>query len=215
MKVIPTQIHIYHITHINNLPSIIKDGGLWSDAKMIARGGPVASIGMSTIKQRRLSLPVKCYPQDCVGEYVPFYFCPRSIMLYLLHRGNHPELNYHGGQEPIIHLEADLYETVRWVESQGQRWAFTLSNAGAVYTEFRNRLDQLGEIDWTAVAAKNFHDEQIKEGKQAEFLVYSFFPWHLVRRIGVKSLRIKKRVLQVLTGSEYQPFVEIRPDWYF
>jgi ssDNA thymidine ADP-ribosyltransferase, DarT len=27
-----------------------------------------------------------------VGEYVPFYFCPRSITLFLLHKGNHVDL---------------------------------------------------------------------------------------------------------------------------
>jgi ssDNA thymidine ADP-ribosyltransferase, DarT len=33
---------------------------------------------MSTIKQRRLALPVTCHANDHVGDYVPFYFCPRS-----------------------------------------------------------------------------------------------------------------------------------------
>jgi ssDNA thymidine ADP-ribosyltransferase, DarT len=61
---------------------------------------------------------------------VPFYFCPRSIMLYLLHRGNHPELDYTGGQRPIVHLVADLHEIVRWAEAQGVRWAFSDRNAG-------------------------------------------------------------------------------------
>ncbi len=35
----------------------------------------------------------------------------------------------------------------------GCRWAFSLSNAGATYAEFRNRLDQLGEVSWAAVEA--------------------------------------------------------------
>lgn len=84
-----------------------------SDVAMIARGGPSASIGMSDIKQRRLGLPVKCHRSDKVGEYVPFYFCPRSIMLFLIHRANHPELTYQEGQEPIIHLES-----IRWCSSR-------------------------------------------------------------------------------------------------
>ena len=98
----PTPDHpkLYHITHIYNLQSILQDGGLRSDAAMVARGGPAATIGMSSIKTRRLRLPVKCYPGDRVGDYVPFYFCPRSVMLYLLHRGNHQELGYQGGQAP-------------------------------------------------------------------------------------------------------------------
>jgi len=50
---------------------------------------------------------VKCHPGTKVGQYVPFYFCPRSIMLYILHRGNHPDLDYREGQGPILHLQAD------------------------------------------------------------------------------------------------------------
>lgn len=215
MSGVPTRPRIYHITHVDNLASIIKDGGLLSDAAMNVRGGPAACIGINAIKQRRLKLPVKCYAGDYVGEYVPFYFCPRSVMLYLIYRGNHRELSYHGGQEPIVHLEADLYEAVRWAESQGRRWAFSLSNAGAVYTEFRNRLDQLNEIDWAAVAATDFRDPLVKDRKMAEFLVHGFFPWHLVRRIGVQSRTIRNRVVQELTRAGCQTVVELRPDWYF
>lgn len=176
MKAMPDRPRIYHITHIDNLPSILADGGLWSDAAIIARGGPAAAIGMGTIKQRRLELRVKCHPDDRVGDYVPFYFCPRSIMLYVIHCANNQELIYRGGQEPIVHLEADLYKTVDWAEREGRRWAFTLSNAGAFYAEFRKQLDHLGEIDWAAVAATDFRDAQVKEGKQAEFLLNEFFP---------------------------------------
>jgi ssDNA thymidine ADP-ribosyltransferase, DarT len=102
------------------------------------RGRPACghNIGMSGIKARRLALPVPCHAGDCVGDYVPFYFCPRSIMLYVIHCANHPELTYRGGQEPIIHLEADLHGVVGWAQQQGRRWAFSLSNAGANYTEF-------------------------------------------------------------------------------
>ncbi len=48
MTAVPGEVRIYHITHLDNLPSILAEGGLWSDAAIIARGGPAASIGMST-----------------------------------------------------------------------------------------------------------------------------------------------------------------------
>lgn len=215
MTGVPGDIRIYHITHLDNLTSILTEGGLWSDAAMIARGGPSAPIGMRRIKERRMNLSVKCHLPDRVGEYVPFYFCPRSIMLYLIHCANHPELTYRGGQEAILHFEADLHEVVAWAEGEERRWAFSLSNAGAYYAEFRSEASQLGEVDWEAVAATDFRDPDIKEGKQAEFLVREFFPWQLVRRIGVKSESIRKRVLYALSGSAHQPLVEIRRDWYY
>ena len=140
------------------------------------------TIGMSNIKQRRLRLPVDCHPGDCVGHYVPFYFCFRSVMLYLIYRANHSELDYRGGQEPIVHLEADLHQTVTWAEANNRRWAFSLSNAGAAYTEFRSDLVELDEVNWDAVAARRWQPSEIKDGKQAEFLIHYCFPWHLVTR---------------------------------
>ena len=74
---------------------------------------------MSVIKARRLfELEVDCHPGTKVGEYVPFYFCPRSIMLYLFYRGNHPDLDYTGGQRPLVHLEADVHEVVEWAKAK-------------------------------------------------------------------------------------------------
>jgi hypothetical protein len=212
----PSNPKIYHITHVDNLASIVTNGRLLSDAGVLQQGGPTQVIGMSSIKQRRLyELEVSCHPGTKVGEYVPFFFCPRSVMLYVIHCGNHPELAYRGGQDPIIHLEADLHRVVRWAESNGVRWAYSLSNAGARYAEFRSDLTDLDELDWDAIDARDFRDPDVKERKQAEFLVHGNFPFDLVERIGVQTQAIKQRVLRVLSTSTYRPIVEIRPDWYF
>ncbi len=216
MSPAPAAPKLYHITHVDNLPSIVGDGGLWSDADLIGRGGgPTASIGMHGIKQRRLSLPLKCYPGDTVGGYVPFYFCPRSIMLFLLHCANHPELSYRGGQGPIVHLEFDLHEVISWADAQARRWAFSLANVGAHYCEFRNRADQLDQVNWPAVTATDFRDPDMKEGKQAEFLVQAFVPWNLVRRIGVLSAPVQQQAMRHMAGGTHRPIVEVRRAWYF
>lgn len=136
-------------------------------------------------------------------------------MLYVLHRGNGPELTYYGGQGPILHLEADLHATAAWAVGAGRRWAFTLSNAGASYTEFRDQVGQLGEVNWPAVAANDWRAPHIKEGKQAEFLVHGLFPWHLIQRIGVHSAAVQRQVLQALAGAAHRPAVEVRADWYY
>lgn len=217
MSIPPAQPKIYHITHVENLAAIIADGELRSDAEMLARGGPKAAIGMSKIKERRLRLPIECLPGCCVGDFVPFYFCPRSIMLFVLHRANHAELTYRGGQGPIVHLEADLHTVVAWAESNERRWTFSLSNAGAYYTasNFRTDLARLDEIDWAAVAAADFRDARVKEAKQAEFLVHRSFPWSLVDRIGVHSQNTLQQCTSVLASVAHKPRLERRPDWYF
>src|SRR5438270_11570366 len=131
MATAPARPKIYHITHGRNLARIIADECLWSDAEIIARGGPEAVIGLSEIKKRRLEeLNVACHPGTKVGQFVPFYFCPRSVMLFILHKGNHPGLTYKEGQRPILHLEADLHEAVSWADSEGHPWAVSDRHAG-------------------------------------------------------------------------------------
>jgi hypothetical protein len=212
----PADPKIYHITHVANLAGILANGRLSSDAAILQGGGPAQVIGMSAIKRRRLEeLEVSCHPGTKVGEYVPFYFCPRSIMLYVIHCANHPELTYRGGQDPIVHLQANLREVVKWAEENGVRWAFSLSNAGARYTEFRASLQDLNELDWTAIAARDFRNPDVKERKQAEFLVYGSFPLRLVERIGVRTDLTHVTASRALSGAGIRVPVEVCAEWYF
>lgn len=143
---------------------------------------------------------------------MPFYFCPRSVMLYVIHCANHPELTYRGGQSPIVHLEADLNTVIAWAKRNDVRWAFSLSNAGAYYTEFRSRPEDLSALNWVAIAASDFRAPEVKEAKQAEFLVHANLPFDLVERIGVQSDAVARRARQALAASTNRPAVEVRPE---
>ena len=85
----PDRPKLYHICHVDRLPSIVASGGLLSDAAVGQHKLAGTMIGMSNIKQRRLTeLQLASHPGLFVGQCVPFYFCPRSVMLYLIHRQN-------------------------------------------------------------------------------------------------------------------------------
>lgn len=192
------------------------DGVIWSDAERIRRGIQCEIVGMSEIKRRRLEeLEVDCHEGTKVGEYVPFYFCARSIMLYLLYQGNHPELTYRGGQRPIVHLEADLGKVVRWADEKPRRWSFSKGNAGARYTEFFKDLGQLDELNWEAIQATDWREPLVREGKQAEFLVKKSFPWELVDRIGVIDQDTVGLVTAMLEGAQHRPPVVVARNWYY
>jgi hypothetical protein len=217
---VPAKPKIYHIVHMDRLPSIIADGCLWCEAEVLRREPPGTTIGMNDIKQRRLKkLTLTSHRDSHVGDYVPFYFCPRSVMLYVIHQANHPELIYRGGQGPIVHMEAGLRASVAWAQQNNQRWAFTLSNAGSYYFEDRCDLTQLDEINWEAVQAQWWSGAgiapSVSEGKQAEFLLEHHFPWHLVERIGVSSQEVYQQVANALPAGGHRPQVEIRQEWYY
>jgi len=190
-------------------------GGRWSEARSLRGRARGWRVGISKVKKRRLTLPIHRHTSLHVGDCVPFYFCPRSVMLYILHRGNHPEVSYQGGQGPIVHLEADLHQVVAWLGSAGRRWAFSLSNAGAYTAEFRTDLAHLGEVDWAAVRKTDFRDPGVRERKQAEFLAEYGFPWSLVQRIGVASTGTASRVHAILAGAQHRPRVAVEPSWYY
>lgn len=212
MNGVPLCPKLYHIVHVDRLSSILKDGFLWCDVHMAQHIPVGTTIGMNNIKQRRLQNCLNSYPDLHVGDCVPFYFCPRSVMLYLIYRQN-TELDYKGGQGPIIHLEADLNAVTTWAKTQSARWVLTLTNAGSLYFEDRNDLACLKEINWTAVHALSWKEH--KEGKQAEFLIEQCFPWNLVERIGVQSEVIYNHVVNALPVNGHRPKVEIKPEWYY
>ncbi len=215
MSLPPPNPRVYHITHVTNLPSIVADGCLWSDRIIANRGGPNQTIGMSEIKKRRLRLPVGCHQGTFVGDYVPFYFCPRSVMLFLIYRGNHPDLPFRDGQGEIVHLEADLNSVVGWATGANRPWAFSPSSAGASYTRFENSLARLDQLDWAAIANTDFRDSDVKEAKQAEFLVHEAFPWPLVTRIGVISTSVQNNVARTIQAASHKPTVAVMPNWYY
>ena len=97
----PDQPKIYHIVHVDRLESVVADGCLWCDAELRARARPGTTIGMSDIKRRRLTTRLDSHRDLHVGDCVPFYFSPRSVMLFVLHKANMPGLDYRGG--PRLH----------------------------------------------------------------------------------------------------------------
>lgn len=210
---VPQNPRIYHIVHLDRLASIMRDGRLWCDAVATERNVSGTAIGISDIKLSRLARLLDSHENLAVGDCVPFNFCPRSMMLYVIWKANDPRLDYRGGQESIVHLEADLREAVRWADANQQRWAFTTMNAASHYAEDYSDLLKLDEIAWSSVRARDWR--ACRDEKQAEFLMEHSFPWALVRRIGVSSRTICSRVRETIGVGGSAPTVEVKRDWYY
>ena len=211
----PIPIKIYHITHFDNLARIIEADRIYSDAEMIRSSREHAKIGMEKLKTDRFERPVPCHPGTMVSEYVPIYFCPRSPMLYIAYRQNHGEVTYRGGQEAIIHLEADFHRMTAAAERNNVPWAVSLSNAAARYAEFRTGSRALEELDWECINATQWRAPHVKERKQAECLFHNHFPWWGITRLGVKTKTVHQHVRTVLERASHRPPVEVRPEWYY
>ena len=128
---------IYHITHVQNLSSILERGGLLSDAKTEQSGIESVGIAHQHIKQRRARRSVPVCRRGTLADYVPFYFAPRSPMLYAIHRG--AVEGYDDGQRSILHLTS----TAELVVQSGLPFAFTEGHAEIAFSEFFDDLESL------------------------------------------------------------------------
>jgi hypothetical protein len=201
---------IYHITHVDNLPGIIAEGGLSCDR--MAQTKKAVNIGHKHIKERRLKRCVPVGPQGTVGDYVPFYFAPRSPMLYAISRGQ--VAGYTAGQRPVVYL----CSSTGAVAQAGLEWVFTEGHADMDFTDFFDDFEHLDKIDWDLMQAKYWNatddDPDRSRRRQAEFLVHHFFPWKLVTKIAVFDNIHQNAVLKMLEGKPLIE-VEIRQGWYY
>jgi hypothetical protein len=206
MALHPEERLIYHITDVDNLPGILAEGGLWSDKIMSERDPTV--IGYDHIKRRRLEqLLVSSADNRFVGEFVPFYFCPRSPMLFTINMGNTGRPT--GCQSTIVHLVSK----VSFAANLGVAWAVSTGNAGAVHTTFESTLEAIDQLDWDAIDARYWRDK--RHQKQAEFLVADFFPWEGFHEIGSHNAEVAGRVWELIQPQNHQPEVSVHTDWYY
>lgn len=206
--------HIYHITHINNLHSILNSGGLMANSMLKQDKTEYLDIAYEHIQDRRGMTRVPYGAGGTLHDYVPFYFAPRSPMLYANHKKSVD--NYTGGQTPILHLVS----SAEAVDTAQLRFVWTDGHAAMSYTKFFDEIgDILYAIDWEIMQAKYWinteDDGDRKRRRQAEFLVYQFFPWSLIQEIVVINATIEKQVKEILQNFNVSTSVRIYSQWYY
>lgn len=199
---------LYHITDVDNLPAILKSGGLFSDSILSKTKAVNTNIGYNHIKERRMKeYRVPCVGNRFVGEFVPFYYCPRSVMLYTVNQGltGRPA----GCQKTIVHLVTSVAHAV----ALGRPWAISDNNAGSALADFTNDLATLDVLDWNAI--QNHYWRDCKMAKAAEFLVADYFEWGAIQSIGCYDAAAVQRVRQLLQDQPHQPAVSVQRGWYY
>jgi hypothetical protein len=207
---------IFHFTHIENLPTILTDGGLWSDSDCASRQKAVARSGSTEIKRRRLGTPIEAGVGmgGVVGDYVPFYYAPRSPMLYRISRGNVPGVS--PDQDSLVYLVAcaEDFSPPSFVVTDG--------NAAAGWTShYGTHQDIVTRVDWTVMRATYWNntdeDGDRMRRRAAEFLVHRFVPWTAIRSVATRIETTRKAVEELYRKlkSQHQPPVTVKGSWYY
>lgn len=206
-------IKIYRITHIENLPHILKYGITHKTA--LNANVDYISIGDESLIQTRENrkirvdngvFPIKNPRLILLGEFTPFYFGVKMPMLYVIQNGGNFILKETKPQE-IIYLALSLKEVV----NSGVEYYFSdghaTDNLSSVYDS--SNIEFLPKIiDWNAVKSVYWGGNEnlnLKRKKQAEFLVkgaihpsliygfgcYNEFALNILNNYGIQSSQIK------------------------
>lgn len=212
---------IFHITSILNLDSILKCSKLL--ALNYLREIDFKSIANNDVQSRRSQISINHPPYGTLHDYVPFYFAPRSPMLYA-----NKETRHEGSttQEQIIYLISSTQSII----NKGIQCIFydmhpVLANARCFY-----KPDDINNIKWEiffeeplrAGFSKYWQNEnndekplwaKRKELRQAEFLVYKEFPLNLIEEI----ITFDDRRCDMVKAKILEDTIKVRADrdFYF
>ncbi len=221
---VPKPTRIFHITAVANLTSIVANGGLRCKNVLTQRGLQYGNIAYQNIQARRAAKVVTVRPGGVIHDYVPFYFAPRSPMLFTINNGNVPGCPW--TQEDIVHVET----TVEHIAGRQLGFVFYDMNAALGVARPYNSIQDLDKVAWDLITENPRLDGYCKfwqsihsnpryvdrmEKRQAEFLVHGTVPLDLVVRIGVFDVGRRAQVMQALGALAATVPVEVKRDWYF
>jgi len=209
----PNPTFIFHITPIENLRRILEDGELRAKQALDQEDTGYINIAHQVIQDRRAYTPVPCGPRGMLHDYVPFYFGPRSPMLYTISRGNVE--GFTAGQECIVHLVS----SVQTVQAAGLKFVFTDGHGIVAFTGFYDDPSQLDKVDWPLMNSIYWFDTDNdldrKRRRQAEFLVHQRFPVGLIQWVGVINQQKKTETKALLAEFDLGISVAAEPGWYY
>lgn len=167
----PDKGFIFRIVHRDNLAWVLEHG-------VHCRSTPMADpafvdIGSSDLISKRNGRVIPLPPGGTLSDYVPFYFTPRSPMLYNVTTGVNVRQR---PNEEIVILVSTLYK----LRELGLRFLFTDRHAYVQTAQFHVDLARLDVIDWDILQRSDFKRDNDDLGKleryQAEALVHRHVP---------------------------------------
>lgn len=210
-KLNPQMALIFRITHVDNVPWILENGLHCSNS--IKRDPSFVNIGNDELigKRKTQSMPLK--PGGVLGDYIPFYFTPFSPMMLNIKTG-HGGIRQRPNREIVI-----LVSTLHLVATHKIQFVFTDGHASLVGANFYSKFNQLDEIDWKILQARDFKRDLNDPGKfgryQAEALIYQHLPLDALSGIICCVDSVNDNLQQCISECGLKLATFVRPTWYF
>jgi len=201
---------IFRATHRLNLPWILANG-LHSRSSVLQDPG-FEDIGNAEIIARRQSREVPIEPGGDLADYIPFYFTPRSPMLYNIKTG------YGGIKQRPNHDIVILISSLIKLEELGVRYVFTDRHAVLTAARFFIQRADLDQVDFELLQRGDFRRDENDPGKferyQAEALAHQHVPVEALLGVACCTDPVPYG-LEAVTSAGVSVKIFDRTEWYF
>ena len=198
--------YIYHFTHIDNLPNLLRTGFLCNNHVDFPAEG-CRSIAEAGIQARRAEMVVPCGPGGVVHDYVPLYFGSRSPMLLAVINKKNVD------QHEIIYFEFPIALLER------NDVVFTDASANTEDPpSFYSDPADLNNLNWNEIDSLKWKsaNDTLRHQRMAEVLVHSRLPLPEATRVVVWNSSIAQRIQEIVSqaGVPFPP-ITYNPIHYF
>jgi len=208
----PKIIHLYRITHLNNLDFILKLGLITCPSHPNCDVN-YTGIGDSTLIKSRNLKEIPIGSKGNFTDYVSFYFGARSPMLYSIQKGYNGVTKRH--PDDIIYLVSNFPK----IRSSNRHFVFTDGHGYHSFSEFFNSENDFDKVDWETVNLVKWNDTEEdpdrKRRKQSEFLVHKEVTVKDLCAIATYSENSKRKVENLLEKYSVKLEVIIQPKSMF
>jgi ssDNA thymidine ADP-ribosyltransferase, DarT len=195
--------YLFRITHSDNLPFILREG--MACRHCLPQDPNFVNIGAGDIIEKRDNKRVDIAPQGRLSDYVPFYFAPRSPMLYSIRHQ----------QDDIVYIVT----RASMIEAANLSFVFTDGHALQAFSQFFNDLKDLDAIDWPLMQSEFWRnteeDNDRRRRRMAEFLVWNSVPPECIGMICTKTEAKAEAVKQMVAHAKMTIPVACRENWYY
>ncbi len=202
---------VFRLTHNRNLKFTLENGLFCRNSE--GCDPDYYNIGHKNLIDKRGSRVVPVEPGGVLNDYVPFYFAPRSPMLYSIHTGF--VQGFTGSQRDIIYLVS----SVQKVKESEIPFVFTDGHAYELISNFYNKEKDLKNIDWQIMGETYWNntadDNDRKRRRMAEFLVYQFVPITCIFAIVVFDDRMESAVNKIQRKCNTNIKTIVKRNWYY
>jgi ssDNA thymidine ADP-ribosyltransferase, DarT len=203
---------LFRIVHVANLPWVVENGLHCASGGL--RDPNFVEIGNPDLIQKRAVRRVPISPYGSFSDYVPFYFTPKSIMLYNIETGYNGIVRRQSREIVILVASCqslvDNCVTVLFTDRHAD-------SATAAWSADRNGL--AATIDWDILCRHDFGRSDSypdkKERYQAEAFNHRHVPPVALLAVGCVSEEVRRKVEDVIRRARSTLRVVVRPGWCF